>query len=105
VIWIVSAALSTVVVTAIVEHLRDKRVCPACGSHRVARTNWARWSGGMPDGARTGGTWTEFRCNGCQARLYRANQGRIVTEDVWRAGGGREEIPTATARPRSSPLR
>ena len=85
------------IVAALIERVRDKRrrVCPECASRDLEMTGG--WFGDVKH-RRISESVQTYRCRGCGAELLQANGRRIVAKDVWEAGGGRNEIPTAKLR-------
>ncbi len=103
--WVFAGAWAVVIAVGAAEHRRERRrrVCPECGGRRLEITG-----GGYGQPKRlgrysswVGGSWTVYRCMACGAELYQGFHRRVVTKDVWLAGGGRDDIPAAVARAKS----
>lgn len=99
-IWLLGWAV--VVTVGLVELRRNRRsqVCTECGGRDLALTGRGASDDVCADAKKSylAKTWASYRCGSCGASLVQAYGRRMVTEQVWREGGGRDDIPSATAR-------
>ena len=101
-IWVLGWAVVVTVGLVELRRIRRLQACTECGGRELVLTGRGASNDVCAEATRSylAKTWMTYRCGACGASLVQAHGRRMVSEPVWRAGGGRDEIPTAKARVR-----
>jgi len=83
---VVGAAIAASAV-ALTRDVRSKPqlVCATCGGRELTRLGFVLWTGVRRDGKRFPGARTDYRCDGCGARLFAESGTPPMTEAQHRA--------------------